>query len=156
MNNNSQIVKANSKDTAGVYCSITPKTQADKIKLFNALEKCDFVLNDEVGTVIKVKHAYIQEYDKVDTNTGEPRKAHRTIIFDEFDKTHVTASNYFYVALSKLFAIWGTPNTWSEPVTIKIVKKNVKNGRQALSFELVNTVAEAPEVPEAVEGEVAE
>lgn len=137
--NNSQIVKSNSNQTSDVYCSMKAETQAQKVNLFNALEKCDFVLNDEVGQVIKLKHVYIQEYDKVDTNTGEPRKAHRTILFDEFGKTHVTASNYFFVCISKIFAIWGTPDTWSEPLTVKVVKKDVKNGRKALSLELVAT-----------------
>lgn len=142
---NSQIVKANSNATSDVYCSINPQSQADKVKLFNALEKCDFVLNDEVGTVIKVKNVYIQEYDKVDTNTGEPRKAHRTILFDEFDKTHVTASNYLFVCISKIFAIWGTPDTWAEPLTVKVIKKPVKNGRAALSLELVSETSPEPE-----------
>lgn len=148
--NNSQIVKTNTNATSDVYCSINPISQPEKIKLFNALEKCDFIINDEVGTEIKVKDVYIQEYDKIDTNTGEPRKAHRTILFDEFGKTHVTASNYLFISISKIFAIWGTPDTWSEPLTVKVVKRDVKNGRKALSLELVMPAEEtAP-----VDGEV--
>lgn len=135
--NNSAIVKANANSN-NVYCSIVPKTNEEKVQLFNALESCDVKINDEVGAVIKIKNVYIQEYEKIDTNTGEPRKAHRTILFDEDGKTHVTASNYFYIAIMKIISIWGEPNTWTEPITVKITKKPVKNGMQALSLQIVN------------------
>lgn len=134
--NNSEIMKANvSMDNS--YCSIVPSTQEEKVKLFNALEACDAKLNDEVGQILKIKDVYVNEYQKVDTNTGEPRKAHRTILFDENGKTHVTASNYFYISLMKLMSIWGDPSKWVEPMAVKITKKSVKNGMQALSLQIV-------------------
>lgn len=140
--NNSQLVKAN-MSTDKSYCSIVPNSEEEKIKLFNALESCDAKLNDEVGQIIKVKDVYVNEYPKTDKNTGETRIGHRTILFDEDGKTHVTASNYFYISLMKLLTVWGEPTTWPKPKTIKITKKPVYNGMMALSLQVVND-AEQP------------
>lgn len=148
-NNNSEIAKLN--DDRKVYCSIQPESNAEKAALFNALEACDHRLNDEVGKTLQIKDAYIQEYEKVDATTGEPRKAHRTILFDHEGHTHVTASNYLYVSVAKIMDIWGTPDTWSEPLTVKVIKKPVNNNREALSLQIVENKPE-----NVVDGEVVE
>lgn len=135
MDNNSQL--ATIDNSRKVYCSIQAKTETEKMQLFNALQKCDYRLNDEVGKVIDIKNVYIQEYEKVDSNTGEPRKAHRTIIFDAEGKSHVTASNYLYVTLDQMLKVFGTPDTWVEPRKVRVTKKVVNNNREALSLELV-------------------
>lgn len=135
--NNSQIIKAN-MSTDKSYCSIIPTSEEEKIKLFNALELCNAKINDEIGQIIKVKDVYVNEYPKVDKNTGETRTAHRTILFDENGKTHVTASNYFYISLMKLLTVWGEPSTWDKPKSIKITQKPVNNGLKALSLQVVS------------------
>lgn len=119
------------------YCSFKAKTTEEKKKLFNALENCDVKLNDVVGQTIKIKNVYIQEYGRVDKNTGEPiSNGHRTIIFDEAGKTYVTASNYFFVSMAKMLQALGTPEEWDEAVEIEIVKRSVGDGKQCLSFKL--------------------
>lgn len=120
------------------YSSFKPKTTEERKKLFNALEKCDVVINDIVGQTIEVKDIIVSEYPRKDKETGEEMsKGHRTILFDKENKSYVTASNYFFIAIAKLLTTFGEPDTWPEPMTIKIVKKAVKNGNQALGFELV-------------------
>lgn len=134
--NNSQLMKANAP-TDQSYCSIVTNTEEEKVKLFNALESCDARLNDEVGSIIYIRDVYINAYQKTDKQTGETHPAHRTILFDTDGKTHVTASNYFYVSLMKLMTVWGEPTTWEKPKAIKITKKPVNNGMMALSFQVV-------------------
>lgn len=125
-------------ETSKTYSSFKPKNAAERKMLFNALEKCDVVLNDVVGQVIAVKNIIINEYPRHDKETGEEMSnGHRTILFDVQGKSYVTASNYFFIAIAKLMNAFGEPDTWEEPMRIKIVKKPVKNGNQALGFELV-------------------
>lgn len=120
------------------YSSFKPKNTAERKKLFNALEKCDVVINDIVGHSIKVKDVIINEYPRKDKETGEEMSnGHRTILIDTEGKTYVTASNYFFIAIAKLLSTFGEPSVWETPMEIKIVKKVVKNGNQALGFELV-------------------
>lgn len=134
--NQPEIVKQTVNQT---YCSFTPKSMKERKELFNALENCDVKLNDIVGQKVKVKNLFIQEYPRTDKVTGEPiSNGHRTIIFDETGKTYVTASNYFFVSISKLINAIGTPDTWEEPIEIEIVKRAVgSSSNQCLSFKLV-------------------
>lgn len=142
-NNETTIVKkeAIESDFNGLtsYCSFTPKTMEEKKKLYNTMSRCDVVLNDIVGTEVTVKDIFISEYIRKDKQTGEELKSkgHRVVLFDEAGKTYITLSNYFYNSLAKLCSTFGTPDTWTEPLIIKITKTPTKNGGEALGFELV-------------------
>lgn len=142
MNDNTTAV-ATVRNTAGsVYCSVQAKTLAEKKKLFNALEQCDALLNDCVDQVIAIKDVYIEAYDKEDDITGEVRTGHRTIIFGTDGKSYVTGSNYFCNKLTKILTVFGTPDTWSEPLKVKIIKTPVKGGNPALTLTIVEDDAE--------------
>ena len=120
------------------YCSVKAETMDDKKKLYNALESCDVIINDIVGQKIKVKDVYIQEFPRVNKESGEPMSnGHRVILFDEAGKTYVTASNYFFVSLMRVLNAFGDPNTWSEPLEIEITKRPTKGGNNCLSLKLV-------------------
>lgn len=121
------------------YCSFIPKTQEDKKKLFNTTNKCDVVINDIVGKEIIVKDVFISEYTRKDKETGAEleTKGHRVVLFDTEGKSYITLSNYFFNSLIKLFGAFGTPDKWTEPITIKITKSQTKNGGEALGFELL-------------------
>lgn len=140
---NNEIVKKDTELTfvsnaSKTYSSFRPKNTEERKMLFNALEKCDVKLNDIVGQNIKVKNVIINEYPRKDKETGEEMSnGHRIILIDDEGKSYVTASNYFFIAFAKLINTFGEPDTWEEPMEIKIVKKSVKNGNQALGFELV-------------------
>lgn len=143
---NSEIVKAEenkenlviSSANSATYCSFKPKSTVERKKLFNSLEACDVVLNDVIGTKIMVKDVFIQSYPRKDKETNEKMSdGHRTILFDDQGKTYVTASNYFFVSLVKLFNTIGTPDEWEGPLEIEITKRDLKNGKKALSFKLV-------------------
>lgn len=140
---NSELIKKETElnivsNASKTYSSFKPKNTEERKMLFNALEKCDVKLNDIVGQNVKVKDVIINEYPRKDKETGEDMSmGHRTILIDTEEKSYVTASNYFFVAFAKLLNTFGEPDTWEEPMEIKIVKKTVKNGNQALGFELV-------------------
>lgn len=134
-NNEKSILTTGNKLT---YCSFKPKTIEDRKKLFNSLENCDVILNDIVGTKIILKDVFIQSYSRTDKETNEKMSdGHRIILFDDKGKTYVTASNYFFVSLAKLFNAIGTPDEWEAPLEIEITKRDLKNGNKALSFKLV-------------------
>ena len=116
------------------YCSVKTETEADKIKLLNALENCDFFLNDIAPREIIVKDVLVQQYEK--DVEGEKKTKYRTILFDTEGKTYVTTSNFFFFALSKIFNVMGTPDKWSKPYTFEVYKKDVQNGKKALSVKI--------------------
>lgn len=116
------------------YCSIKAESEEEKIKLLNALENCDFLLNDIAPKEIEVKDVLIQQYEK--DVEGEKKTKYRTILFDTDGKTYITNSNFFFYALSKIFNVMGTPDKWAKPYTFEIYKKEVQNGKKALSVKI--------------------
>ena len=116
------------------YCSVKTETEADKIKHLNALENCDFLLNDIAPCEIIVKDVLVQQYEK--DVEGEKKTKYRTILFDTEGKTYVTTSNFFFFTLSKIFSVMGTPDKWSKPYTFEVYKKDVQNGKKALSVKI--------------------
>lgn len=135
-NDNKTLTIANNSNRT--YCSVKAETMADKKKLYNALESCDVIINDIVGQKIKIKDIYIQEFPRVNKETGEPMSnGHRVILFDDAGKTYVTASNYFFVSLVKVLNTFGDPNTWDKPLEIEVTKRPTKGGNNCLSLKLV-------------------
>ena len=126
------IFEQNSKPS---YSSIKADSEEDKIKLLNALENCDFVLNDLAPTEIAVKDVFIQPYEKK-TEDGDVKQKYRTILFDTEGKSYITTSSYFFFTLSKIFNVLGTPDKWSKSYTFEIFKKPMKSGNKALSVKV--------------------
>lgn len=117
------------------FSSIKAESEEDKIKLLNALENCDFLLNDVSPCEIVVKDVYVQQYEKT-TEDGDVKTKYRTILFDADGKSYVTTSSYFFFAMSKIFNVLGTPDKWSKSYTFEIFKKTLKSGNKALSIKV--------------------
>lgn len=118
-----------------VYCSLNVETTEEKKKLFNTLESCDLLLNDCVGQVIALKDVYVEE-KQVQDEDGNLKTKWRTILFDSNGQTYATGSYGIYNILRKIFSIYGTPETWSEPLEVEVAKKNIGNGKSSLTLIL--------------------
>ena len=123
--------------TSNVYCSKKAKTEEERKTLFNALEQCDALLNDCVGQDISIKDIYIEEKQVKDEETGELRTKFRTILFDENGQTYATGSYGIYNILKKIVQIYGLPETWENPVKVKVAKRPIGNGKQTLTLQLI-------------------
>lgn len=120
-----------------VYCSKVVETESEKKNLFNALESCDALLNDCVGQEIEIEDIYIEEKKVIDKETGELKTKFRTIIFDVSGQTYATGSYGIYNILKKIVQIYGLPNTWEQPLKVKVAKRPIGNGKQSLTLTLV-------------------
>lgn len=121
---------------ANTYCSIATESKEEQVKLYNALESCDALLNDCEGTVINLKDIYCEQKEVVDDKTGEVRTKYRTILFDESGKTYATGAYGIFNSIKKIINIWGLPTTWEQPIKVKVAKKNIGNGKQSLTLLL--------------------
>lgn len=108
-----------------VYCSKAVESEEDKKELFNALETCDALLNDCVGTEIEIKDIYVEEREVVDEETGELKKKYRTILFDASGQTYATGSYGIYNIIKKIVTIYGLPETWANPLKVKVAKRPI-------------------------------
>ena len=123
-----------------IYSSIKANTVEEKKNIYNALEKCDVLLNDIKGTEIRIKDFYIEERHKeeISEETGEVKKIvkYRTILFDTDGKTYATGSYGVYNALRRICLVYGEP-TWEEGVLVKVDTKPIGNGKSQLTLVLV-------------------
>lgn len=134
-----EIITQNEKnlDNEETYCSIDCKNNEYKKKLFNSLEKADVLLNDVVGTEINLANVYIHRYGKLNNETGEVEAKVKIILFDENGTSYVTVSFGIFNIIGRIFEVFGTPDTWSEPLKVKVIKKDIKNNKKMLSLELI-------------------
>lgn len=120
-----------------VYCSKVAETEKDKKELFNALESCDALLNDCVGTEINLADIYVEEKQVVDESTGEIKPKYRCILFDKSGQTYATGSYGIYNVLKKIIGIYGFPDSWEKPLKVKVAKRSIGNGKQSLTLTLM-------------------
>ena len=120
-----------------IYCSKKAESEEEKKELFNALESCDVLLNDIVGTEIEIKDIYVEEKQVVDDETGEVKTKYRTIIFDSEGKTYATGSYGIYNVLKKIIGIYGLPTDWEKTLKVKVIKRPIGNGKSSLTLTLV-------------------
>ena len=123
-----------------IYSSVKATTVEERKNIYNALEKCDVLLNDIVGTEINIKDFYIEERQKTEEieETGEVKNVtkYRTILFDTEGKTYATGSYGVYNALRRISLVYGEP-TWPEGVKVRVDKKPIGNGKSQLTLVLV-------------------
>ena len=123
-----------------IYSSLKATTVDERKAVYNALEKCDVLLNDIVGTEINVKDFYIEERNREEANeeTGEVKNVtkYRTILFDLDGKTYATGSYGVYNALRRICLVYGEP-TWNDGVLVRVEKKPIGNGKSQLTLVLV-------------------
>lgn len=123
-----------------IYSSVKANNVEERKSIYNALEKCDVLLNDIIGTEINIKDFYIEERHKqeIDEVTGETKTIvkYRTILFDTEGKTYATGSYGVYNALRRISMVYGEP-TWTEGVLVRVDKKPIGNGKTQLTLVLV-------------------
>ena len=134
-NENNELMIVNEGKTK-VYCSKQSETNEEKKELFNALEKCDVLLNDCVGQEIMMKDLYIEGRNVID-ETGKSRVKFRTIIFDENGQTYATGSYGIYNILKKIITIYGLPTEWQAPIKVQVAKRPIDNGKSTLTLILM-------------------
>ena len=121
---------------------------ADEKKIFNLENRVDFLLNDCVDEMIRVKEVLIKRYEKplkepiIDEETGEILKSTEItmscVLVDDNEKSYATGSKTFTIQLMRYLQMKARLNQANEPFEIKIIKKKVgEKGNKALSFELV-------------------
>lgn len=105
-NQNSAISWIDTSDTAG------------KALLFKVANNPDFRISDCIGQKIEMVNAFIEQVQMVNDETGEVNNGVRTVLIDKDGKGYQSVSTGIFNALKKLFAIYGTPDNWKEPVPV--------------------------------------
>lgn len=122
------------------YCSFEPKTDAERVQLFNAVSNPSAKLSSMIGKKIDLVNVYVEIVDITNTETGEVQRAPRIIFFDKNGASFSCVSKGIFGACKKLFSVFGTPDTWTKPIPLE-VKQLEKGTKRILIFEIITTPA---------------
>lgn len=138
-NNNAELVAFNTKNTelGTVQHFIDTSTREGKIKLYSALQNAE-KLDEHLNEPLNMTNAVAQAVQVTDDQTGEISNTVRVIIVTDEGKAYAATSPTLAAGLNTMFGIFGTPNTWTEPLCIKVVERRSRRGFKFFSIEPVD------------------
>lgn len=119
------------------FCSMNPKTQKEKIEFYNAISSPEKKLVDMINMEIKIKHVYAEECTYIDKRTGEESPGVRIVIIDDTGKSYSTSSIGIYNSLTRIFKIFGFPQTWKEAMKVRVKQITPSDDKRVITLELV-------------------
>ena len=107
-----------------------------KMALYNAMQtsaKVDEHLNEPLHVI----NVLAQAIEVANLETGEINPSTRVVVHAE-EGDFAAASPTLAHAFGNLFAIFGTPDKWNQPLTLKVVEKRSRRGYKFFDLELVS------------------
>lgn len=113
---------------------IDTSTFDGKVKLYSALQNAE-KLADHLNEPLRMVNAVAQSVQVTDEQTGEMTSSARVIIVTDDDKAYAATSPTLLAGLNTMFGIFGTPNTWKQPIAVKVVEHRSRRGYKFYSIE---------------------
>lgn len=141
-NNSTALVAFNTENTelGTVQHFIDTSTREGKIKLYSALQNAE-KLDEHLNETMLMSNAVAQAVQVTDDQTGEISATVRVIIVTADGKAYSATSPTLAAGLNTMFGIFGTPNTWDAPLSIKVVERRSRRGFKFFSIEPVDEEA---------------
>lgn len=118
------------------YCSMTPTTDEERKALYNAVNAPAHRLSDAIGEEITVTDVFCEVVDIINQETGEVSKCPRIVLFSG-EESWACVSAGVFGSLKKLFSVFGTPDTWESPLTLKVKQIERGGGKRILTLVAV-------------------
>lgn len=125
---------ANGANAVSHFFDIT--TMDGKMALYNAMQTSDKV-DEHLNEPLHVTNVLAQSIEVVNRDTGEINSSTRVVIHAE-EGDFAAASPTLAHAFGNLFAIFGTPDTWTAPLTLKVVERKSRRGYKFFDLELTS------------------
>lgn len=132
-NGNSLLVADSRRQT---FSSWTPQTMEERKSYYNAINMPGQKLSEAINMVVKVRHIYVETCEYKDRSTGEAIPGVRIVLIDDEGKSYNTSSIGVYNCLSKIFQIFGTPDVWSEPLSVRVKQIAPEPDKKVLLLEV--------------------
>lgn len=107
-----------------------------KMALYNAMQTSDKI-DDHLNEPLHVTNVLAQAIEVANQETGEISTSTRVVVHAK-EGDFAAASPTLAHAFGNLFAIFGTPDTWSSPLALKVVEKKSRRGYKFFDLELLS------------------
>jgi len=120
---------------SGILSTLTGTDLASRKTTLNAVTNAT-PISDHLGETINLVHVVAQVVSIVDVKTGEATDAVRAILLDADGSAYAATSDGLMGSLRDVFGIMGQPDTWSEPLPIRVVEQRGRSGFRFYKIEL--------------------
>lgn len=110
-------------------------TMSGKMALYNAMQTPDKV-DDHLNEELDVTNVLAQAVEVMNNESGELKPSTRVVVVSEQGNFAATSPTLAH-AFGNLFSVFGTPNTWPEPLRLKIVERKSRNGYKFFDIQPV-------------------
>lgn len=114
-------------DIGATFVAKAVNTDEERKALANALNHATHKLSHMINNEIVVTNIIIEKV--VIDKDGESSEAVRTLIIDENGESYSTCSNGVLSSLRHIFAVYGMPDSWVAPITLKVRQIDNKDRR---------------------------
>ena len=111
-------------------------TMDGKMALYNAMQTADKV-DEHLNEPLHVTNVLAQAIEVANQETGEINSSTRVVIHAE-EGDFAAASPTLAHAFGNLVAIFGSPDAWKQPLTLKVVDKMSRRGYKFFDLVLVS------------------
>lgn len=133
---NSESIKMASEvmSTGMSYTDMDLSNIATAKDFYNAVSQPEMSLKECVNIPIAMSHVSV-EVCEVHSEQDGVVIAPRVVIIDKDGRSYRSVSVCVYQSLKRIFALFGTPDTWDEPLTVVPMLTSTKKG-QVLTLRL--------------------
>lgn len=111
-------------------------TMDGKMALYSAMQTSGKV-DEHLNEPLHVTNVLAQAIEVANQETGEINPSTRVVIHAE-EGDFAAASPTLAHSFGNLFAIFGTPDTWTAPLVLKVVERKSRRGHKFFDLELVS------------------
>lgn len=134
--NGNAIMAANEVMETGVgYSSMNVQDHDQAVAFYNAVTNPTGKLKEHINETLNLVHVSVEPIE-VKSEDGTTNIAPRIVLVTDAGESYSCVSVGVYAALKRIFVLFGTPDTWENPMPIKPVLQATKKG-QVLSIQLV-------------------
>lgn len=134
--NGNAIMAANEVMETGVgYSSMNVRDHDQAVVFYNAVTNPTGKLKEHINETLNLVHVSVEAIE-VKREDGTANIAPRIVLVTDDGASYSCVSVGVYAALKRIFSLFGTPDTWTNPLPIKPVLQATKKG-QVLSIQLI-------------------
>lgn len=124
----------NAMENSATLTFSVPKTDAERAELFNALSAKSINISEMIGKVINLTNIVFQGRNFTDEDTGEFEKAMRVIFIADDGVVYHSYSAGILNSVKTFFSVYGTPDTWEQPIPVTVERVTLKSGGQTFTL----------------------
>lgn len=124
-------------DLKNGFSSITGSDMDARKRLYKAIAEAE-QLSDHLGSTINLADVVVMPVSSENDETGEIEEYERTTLIDADGSAYAAGSSGVVTSLNNLFGVFGQPQTWAEPLAIRVVEKKGRKGFKFMTIELAD------------------